>query len=59
MRFVERNLTGRERECMERSEGLEGRGEKVRSIKERSGEVREGSREVNEEKGKERVQEWQ
>lgn len=48
MGFVERNLTGRERECMERSEGLEGRGEKVRSIKERSGEVREGSREVNE-----------
>lgn len=40
---------------MKRSESLEGRGEGVRSIKERSDEVREGNRENNEEKGEERV----
>lgn len=50
---------------METSKGLEGRREGVRSIKERNGEVRERSREVNKEKGKERirgsgvVREWQ
>lgn len=56
---------GERRKCMERFKGLEGKREGVRSIKERNGEVRERSREVNEEKGKERirgsgvVREWQ
>lgn len=42
-------------ECKERFEGLEGRGEGVRRMKERRDEEREGNREDNEKKGKERV----
>lgn len=41
--------------CKERFEGLEGRGEGIRRMKERRGEEREGNRENNEKKEKERV----
>lgn len=41
--------------CKERFEGLEGRGEGIRRMKERRSEEREGNRENNEKKEKERV----